>query len=129
MVREIIFSDPGGYQFVSIRTESTKVGTVAQVNQGVLLKDRKKEDVAIRFLKPGVRRGIDIDLAIIRDFFGLLQTHPERLLGAQPNLDQIFAITKRAILADIDLETTRNRHLEGYRAYKGLRQHLRLLVQ
>ena len=68
LVNEVVASDKGGYEVRSIVEKPLGTGTIAQVNKATIWLDDKEENVALRFLKPGVGKRCKEDILILRNF-------------------------------------------------------------
>jgi hypothetical protein len=65
LVQEIVDGDKGGYKISKISEHALGTGTVGQVNKAILEDDTIEKKIALRFLKPGVKKRCLEDIAIL----------------------------------------------------------------
>lgn len=68
MIEDIVKRDVGDFKLSNISENPLGTGTMAQVNKASLTVNKKKTDVALRFLKPGIERRVEEDLKILAGF-------------------------------------------------------------
>lgn len=68
LVMEIVQKDHGGYEIITVAKKPLGTGTMAQVNKASLWLDNREINIALRFLKPGIKKRVAEDVLILKQF-------------------------------------------------------------
>ena len=68
LIQDLVDHDQGGYEIKNIIDKPLGTGTMAQVNRAILVENGVEQEIALRFLKPGIAGRCNEDLEILRNF-------------------------------------------------------------
>lgn len=115
---EKLVQEDGGFTFKSIGEEALGTGTMAQVHKAVVKSRSGDENVALRFLKPGIEQRALKDIEILSSFIASLNSDPELSHLKIPNIDKLIDSTRDFLLMELDIEKTIDRQEMAYALYE-----------
>ena len=106
MVSEVLSDPQSGFRFTEFNDRPLGTGTMAQVHYGKLLWEGSEVEVAVRFLKPGLRELVDKDIKVMKDFVTVLNAFPEIGPALKSNIEKMIDSLEDFLIRELDIADT-----------------------
>lgn len=116
-VEKLIQSETGNYKFSYFERKPLGVGTMAQVHRAKINFNGQRQDVVVRFLKPGIAQRVDEDHRILTQVAEKVDSDPEyrRLNG--PLMSPVMEDISATVRAELDMRATMDRQARAKLSY------------
>lgn len=105
-VEQMVKNEKANYKFLYFERKALGVGTMAQVHRAKIELDGQKQDVVVRFIKPGIADRVEEDKRILTEVAKILDGNPEFRKTGAPKLAPVIQDITSTVVAELSQEDT-----------------------
>ncbi len=118
LVEPMLKEAPVDFEWLDIKQKAVKAGSMAQIHKArIRLKDGTEKAVAVRFLKPGIKEGIDADTKSLQHIASKVDSDPVLIAENFPKLTPFLKEIEQMALLERDVSLTVNSTRQGANVY------------
>ncbi|WP_413293381.1 AarF/UbiB family protein [Bdellovibrio sp. HCB185ZH] len=108
-VEELLKAERQNYEFIYFEQKALGVGTMAQVHRAKILLNGHRQDVVVRFIKPGIEHRVQEDSRILKEVAEILDVNPALMKSGMPKISPLVSDVTATVTAELSQEDTVSR--------------------
>jgi len=105
-VEKILSREKENFEFTYFEKKPVGVGTMAQVHRAKILINNKRQDVVVRFIKPGIVDRVEEDRRVLMEVAKILDANPLYRKSGAPQMAPLVDDITETVTAELDQKAT-----------------------
>jgi ubiquinone biosynthesis protein len=108
-VEKILSHEKENFIFTYFEKKAVGVGTMAQVHRAKILLNNERQDVVVRFIKPGIAERVEEDRRVLTEVAKILDANPIYRKSGAPQMAPLVDDITATVTAELDQKATVDR--------------------
>lgn len=105
-VQQILKAEEGRVKFTYFERKPLGIGTMAQVHRAKFVSQGKRQDVVVRFIKPGIEKRVREDQRILSEIAEILDANEEFQKMGMPKMKPVVQDITQTVMAELKQDET-----------------------